>query len=219
MEYLRKAMYLKFTKRKSSPKGITLIEILIGVAISSIVMLAFLSLYIIGQKYIFNQNARADSIEDSRYPLAWISRDIKESFQVSLSSVSGIYTTSADTLVLQVPSVDASGLIIDIDSNYDYIIYRQNPTIPYRLERIIEADAVSSRQSRERFLADDLDLSAGETPVEFIYYDLSGIKIEDGIYTNTLSINVSLVSRKNGVGRAFQERINTRVKLRNKTIS
>ena len=60
----------------------TLIELLIVVAISAVIMIALLSLYMEGQKYFFNENAKADTIEDSRFPMTWISRDVREALQV-----------------------------------------------------------------------------------------------------------------------------------------
>ena len=64
-------------KRRPSPSGMTLIELLIVIAISAVILIALLSLYIAGQKYFFNQDSRADTIEESRMPMSWISRDIR----------------------------------------------------------------------------------------------------------------------------------------------
>jgi Tfp pilus assembly protein PilW len=178
----------------------------------SIVMLALLSLYIAGQKFFFNQDTRADTIEDSRYPMDWMARDIKESTQVALNSVSGTYSTSANELVLEVPSIDATRLIIDIDTTFDYITYRRNPQNPNRLERIIEANAASSRVSSTRVLADNVNA------LSFRFLDNLGLELTSN-YDHTDSVEITLTSRQSGLGRAFQEVLNTKAKLRNRPVS
>ena len=196
-------------KTKPASKGISLIELLIVLAIMSFVLLALLSMYIAGQKYFFNQDTKADTIEDSRYPMDWMARDIKESTQVALNSVSGTYSTSANELVLEVPSVDTTRLIIDIDTTFDYIIYRRNPQNPNRLERIIEADAASSRVSSTRVLADNVNA------LSFKFLDNLGLELTSN-YDHSESVEIILTSQQSGLGRTFQEILNTKARLRNK---
>src|SRR5512140_2609088 len=59
---------MKRPNKKSLPRqaGLTLIELLIGVAISTLLVTAFLTLYAEGQRYLCNQNARSEALEDSR---------------------------------------------------------------------------------------------------------------------------------------------------------
>ena len=86
------------------PSGISLIELLLAVAIGAIVILGILSLYMAGQKYFFNQDARADIINDSRVTLTWLSRDIKEAIEVVPGPVDiggTNYSTSANCIVLR----------------------------------------------------------------------------------------------------------------------
>ncbi|GAH88782.1 unnamed protein product, partial [marine sediment metagenome] len=134
----------KFNQEKFKPEGFTLIELLVIVAIGSFMVLAMLSLYVAGQKYFMTGSARTDVLRDNRQVLNWVSRDLKEGIQVLPSW--DVYTTSTDCLILQVPSLDSSGLIIDIDNQSDYIVYRLNSEYPNRLERVVDAnDGVSSR--------------------------------------------------------------------------
>lgn len=201
-----------FKKNQSWPKGLTLIEILIVIAVSSILVVALLSLFISGQKYFINQDARSDAIEDSRFPVTWITRDIKEAVQVIAGPItigSSDYSTSANCLVLQVPSIDASGAIIDIDNDFDYIVYCQDSQNTSRLERVIDAkDGVSSRIDSTRGIADSVNSFA------LSFYDTDGGTVAN--YSDTLTVDVSLSSRRTGIGRTFQEAANTQVKLRNK---
>ena len=59
-------------------EGLSLIEFLIVVAISSVVMLALLSLFASGYKHFINQDALADAVDDSQYPVRWLAKDIME---------------------------------------------------------------------------------------------------------------------------------------------
>lgn len=202
---LRKAMLFK--KKKKASKGASLIELLIVIAISALIVLALLSLYSAGQRYFVIQSAKADTIEDSRNPLTWITRDIRETVQVV--STYDAYSTSANCLVLQVPSIDETGEIIDIDSHFDYIIYRRNPETPDRLERIVDADDASARTDRTKLLAYNVN------SFSLLFFDSDGADTSANV-SESATVGISLTSRKDGLGRTFQETFNTQIKLRNK---
>ncbi|TET77526.1 MAG: hypothetical protein E3J41_06870, partial [Candidatus Cloacimonadota bacterium] len=48
----------KFNQEKFEPKGFSLVELLVIVAIGSFMILAMLSLYVAGQRYFMNGSAR-----------------------------------------------------------------------------------------------------------------------------------------------------------------
>lgn len=194
--------------RRQSPKGLSLIELLLAVAIGTIVILAVLSLYMAGQKYFFNQDARAEAIDDSRFPADWISRDLRGALQV-MNAVSG-YSSSSDTIVLQVFALDINDFVIE--GIFDYVIYRRNPDDPRLLERIIEADMASSRVSSTRVLADDV------TGVVFAYFDASNQPTS--IFSSVANVSFSVTSQRRSIfrgGQPFVETYNSWAKLRNKT--
>lgn len=204
----------KLSKIQKGPKGLTLIELLIVVAISAVILIALLSLYMTGQKYFFNQNMRADTIEDSRMPMAWISRDAREANQVldgPITAYNGSpYSTGETTLVLEVPSLDGTGAIIP--GTTDYIIYTFSPN-GRRLQRIVDGDAASSRDDRTRVMADNVNAFT------LHYYQSDGATEITSNFTNTFVIDVTLSSSQTGIqrgGQPFVETLNTRVKLRNK---
>ena len=200
-----------FRKRKAA-KGLTLIELLIVVAISAVIMIALLSLYMEGQKYFFNENAKADTIEDSRFPMTWISRDVREALQVVASH--GSYSTDTNTVVLELPSIDpGTGALMT--GSLDYIIYRRNPTYPEKLERIIDAAEGTGRQDRTRVMADAVNVFV------LAYYKQDGITLASP-YTDTFIVDITLSSSMKGIQRTNQpyvEPLNTRVRLRNKAVS
>ncbi|MFP4081456.1 MAG: PilW family protein [Candidatus Aminicenantes bacterium] len=200
-------------KRKFSPPGISLIEVLIAIAISAVVMLALLWLYSAGQKYFLNQNARADTVEDITFPLAWITRDIREAIQVVPGPVEvdgTYYSTSRSVLILELPSVDpGTGEIINFGHVSDYIIYTQNPDYPRKLERIIDAYDSDPRKKvvADKVLNFQVDFWTGDNP-----------PVNPSVYSDTASIDISLTSKATHTGGDFQETFHTQVKLRNKSL-
>jgi len=198
-------MAKKSKKTRSAAQGLTLLEVVIALAIICGILVALLSLYTTGQKYFINESTRAATIEDSRYPLAWITRDVKEA--TGIVSAWATHTTSPNSLVLQLPSVDANGVIIDITTNFDYIIYLVNSN---KLERIVDGlDGVSSRSDGSRVLA------ANVNSLAITFYDSSGGVLTSGFEAAT-NISLALTTSRKGLGRTFRETLNTAVKLRNK---
>lgn len=196
-------------RREFRSKGFTLIELLVVVGISTFITLSLSAIYIAGQRYIVTENARAEVIRDVRHVLSQITRDIKEGVQVI--SNWDVYSTSTSCLILQVPSLDANGVIIDISSDFDYIIYRLNPQSPNKLERIIDAkDGVSSRVENTRVMT----TRANYFQLSFEGIDLSSV----ADFTEISSIDIALTTRENRLGRDFQETLKTRVNLRNKSL-
>ncbi len=199
---------IKFNQEKFKPRGFTLIELLVIVAIGSFLVLAMLSFYVSGQRYFMTGTARTDVLRDNRHVLNYVSRDVKEAIQVMPNW--DVYTTSTDCLILQVSSIDSNGLIIDIDSQFDYIVYRLNSEYPNRLERIIDAnDGVSNRADSSRTIAtrvSSFQLSSGGV-------DLSAVSSFDQVS----SVDITLVTTQSQLGRTFQETLKTGVKLRNKS--
>ena len=198
----------KFRPMEFKPKGLTLVELLVIMAIGSFMVLAMLSLYVAGQRYFMTGSARADVLRDVRQVLNYISRDVKEAIQVLPSW--DVYTTSSSCLVLQVPSLNPSGLIVDIDNQFDYIVYRLNSEYPNRLERIIDAnDGISSRADSTRVIA--TRVNSFELSSEGV--DLSALSD----FSQVSSVDVSLIATQNLLGRTYQETLRTGVKLRNKS--
>jgi prepilin-type N-terminal cleavage/methylation domain-containing protein len=211
---------------KSHARGMSLIEMLIVVALSALIMIALLSLYMAGQRYFFNQNSRADAIEDSRMPMAWISRDIRDASNVHDGAITaydgGTYATGANCLVLELPSIDASGLIIS--GSTDYIVYTYDAT-NHRLIRIIDPGG-GVRTSDTRVMADGLaNDGSGNLPFQLKYYESNGTTEVTSSYSDTTAgafiVEVQLTSQGRSMQRGnqpFMETVRTQAKLRNKNI-
>jgi hypothetical protein len=198
----------------------TLIELLIVVAISAIIMIALLELYMTGQKYFFNQNSRADTIEESRMPMAWISRDIRGATGIhneanSLPISGTTYSTGPNCLILEVPTIDGAGNI----TGTDYIVYAFD-SANHRLLRIIKNNG-GSLQDRMRVLADNLvSDGGGGLPFKLEYFTETGAKIDSGL-NNSYIVEVELTAQGRSIQRGsqpFVETVRTQAKLRNKVI-
>jgi Tfp pilus assembly protein PilW len=201
-------------KTRGFNRGLTLIEVLIGVGISALIIIALLAIYMAGQRYFFNQSAKADAIEEIRAPLARIARDIREAAQVSQSTVSvggdDYATAEADCLVLDVPSLDVTGIIIP--GLEDTIIYAVNAG---RLHRIVVANGPG------RTNEDDL-LAEGVTAFNLAFFTEDGITpVTGSAYSEAFIVNVTLTASRPAVqrqGQPYVETLHTRVKLRNRTL-
>jgi prepilin-type N-terminal cleavage/methylation domain-containing protein len=191
-------------KGRIGSRGFTLIEMLIGLLIMSIMVMGLLSLYSKGQAQFMNENIQGDILESNRYPMAWLARDVKSATQVATSWTT--YTTSASTLVLQIPSVDANGLIIDVTSQFDYVIYQLSNL---KLQRIVDAGTGSARADGSRYLATDV------TGLALAFYDASDATLSSNFNT-AASVRATLTANHKGFQRSFQGTLNSKFKLRNK---
>ena len=199
----------------SKTRGITLIEVLIGMVLMVIVMLALFSLYNTGQKYFVNQNIKSDILNTNRVTLTWLSRDIKEAIQVIPGPIDindTSYSTSSGCIVLRLPSIDADGIIIDIDTDFDYLVFQMNPEDATQIIRIVDGkDGVSSRADGNRVLAENI------SSLELGFLDSYGVEVSD--LADTAIVDIGLTSLRKGVQRTYQETVNTQTKLRNKDIT
>lgn len=204
------------------PKGMTLIEMLVVVAISALIMIALLSLYMTGQKYFFNQNAKADAMQDSRFSMASISRDIRESTGIHTAPVvvdgTSYSTNNNDCLVLEVNPLKVDGdfnppIVGVVPIPKDYIVYSHDVNTS-KLYRIVIPDAVSSRRGGSRVVADNVSV------LSLSYF------IEDGSttaspFSDAFIVDITLIASQKGVhrsGQPFNEELRTRAQLRNKVL-
>lgn len=173
--------------------------------ISSIFLAAALQLFSESQRRFSDGTLRSDVLENARYPIAWIARDVQSATAVAASW--STYTTSDSLLVLQLPSVDANGLIIDKTIHSDYIVYQ---ILDGRLQRVIDAkNGTSSRTDGNRNLSDHV------VGLTFAYYDDNDAVLSAGFAT-AASVKVTVTDRQKGFLRDFEESLTSKFKLRNR---
>ena len=132
-------------RKKINNRGITLVETMIGLAISAllVVILSYCLIIVLRLNEAQKNNFRPHYFHGSR--IYRISSSIQQSSQILSSAViSGTtYTTSSTVLVLKIPTVDSLGQIIS--GSYDTVVYRRNPSDLSELQEITDAQAGSTR--------------------------------------------------------------------------
>jgi prepilin-type N-terminal cleavage/methylation domain-containing protein len=101
-------------------RGVTLVEVIIASVIGLIIGAAILTLYIAGQESFATGLIFLDVHGEARMSIDRIIRDTRWATQIMPAS-------SVNQLILEIPSIDVNGDIIDIDTSYDYVIYRLTP--------------------------------------------------------------------------------------------
>lgn len=187
-------------------RGFTLIEVLVSTATMIVALGVVFSIYIGQQHNFIVGNSYLDIHQGARIAMDSIAKDLHWAKELVPSM--GGYTTSGACIVLKVPSIDSSHDVIDIDSKFDYFVYRLNGT---SLERIVtNVDAASSRSSGARTVAKNV------ASIAFTFKDKSNQPT--GTLSGVTAIDVALTAQKNVRAIAsinVSERLATTVALRN----
>jgi prepilin-type N-terminal cleavage/methylation domain-containing protein len=132
-------------------QGFTLVEVIIAISIFVIVMLAFFNLYLgysniyNSQQQLFNIAVSASGALNEMQNLILQADKVVQSYNFSGT----IYSSTATTLVIELPSTTSGGDIVV--GKYDYVAIYTTGTKAYRL---ILADPASSRISGLKQLSD-----------------------------------------------------------------
>lgn len=135
-------------------KGLTLVEILIAMAIATIVGLLLVVIMVNSAGLFYKQSSKLQEGLNINDALSKIRGSIKQSSGIVASYISGgtTYTSSATQIVLKVPAIDNVGNIIA--DTFDYIIfYQEQSQLRYKLF----PDAASSRQSQDQIFSTSVD--------------------------------------------------------------
>jgi prepilin-type N-terminal cleavage/methylation domain-containing protein len=188
-------------------KGFSLIEMLIAISIGLLLLTAVFSIDIFAKKNYIISSAFMEAHGGVRNAMDWIVKDIRWAKQIMASKTIGstVYTTGDHELILEVPSLDSSGDIID--NAYDYIIYHINSADPEKLERIVSANG-PGRGNETRVVTSCLNtmsLSSGGM-------GLSSIGSLSTIKTISVTLNTAKPTVQNG---SLNENLKSIVELRN----
>ncbi|OGI26294.1 MAG: hypothetical protein A3J76_04680 [Candidatus Moranbacteria bacterium RBG_13_45_13] len=147
-----------FMKKKGAiGHGITFAEAIISVAILIIILLALVYLYnnytkvYNYQQAVMNLSGSARAAANELQNTALQADEIVASHNFSGTT----YSSDQDTLVLEIPSVDNQGNIVD--DKYDYVVFYLTGRNLYKL---VQADAASSRPSELKQLCDSVEAVA-----------------------------------------------------------
>jgi prepilin-type N-terminal cleavage/methylation domain-containing protein len=134
-------------------KGFTIIEVVIVIAISLVLLIGLLNLFEWHQKVYVLEEATVRTTSDARNTMLSMSEYIAQSSNVlpSHSFNSILYTTSGNTVVLEVPSVNSSDNVIPF--TFDYVaFYLQNGSV----YQIVEVGTGSVRPAGTKRLAENV---------------------------------------------------------------
>jgi prepilin-type N-terminal cleavage/methylation domain-containing protein len=140
-----------------SRRGFSLIELMM-VTTATVMICTAVSTTYVGSHRIYQQGETFSEVHSGiRMALDWMSRDIKWATRM-MNSKNGYYT-GTDELVLEVPSIDGDGNIINIDEDYDYIIYHLDgqDASNVKLMRTLDASTASARNDETRVIAKNLN--------------------------------------------------------------
>lgn len=179
---------------KLSAHGLSLLEILIGIAIAGICGAILVSIMFQTNGVFFQQtvgisqglslNNSSSQIND----LISLSQSVAQNYPATLPSQ---YTTGLNTLVLALPSINSSGNVID--NTFDYAVISSDSTIPQVLRKQIFPNNLSSRKAENKVLSTSL------SQIKFLYFNDSGIQVPPSQATKiNFTINLSEATGSKG---------------------
>ena len=132
-------------RSKINNRGITLIETMIGLAISALLVVILSYCLVIVLRLNEAQKTISALTSSTDRGIYRISSNIQQSSQILADAIiSGTtYTTSSTVLVLKIPTVNSAGQIIS--GSYDTVVYRRNPSDLSELQEITDAETGSTR--------------------------------------------------------------------------
>ena len=140
---------------KTASRGFALIEFLIVIAIIGSISTLIASIYYAHLRLFGNQNALIDIANQNKVILDEVVGQIRQSQSiVTTCTPCNGDTTSQTTIVLRLWPQDTNGDPFDPQgTNYDYIVYKRDPTDNTKLIKNTYPAATSSRTSGSRLVA------------------------------------------------------------------
>lgn len=171
--------------RKRPENGFTLIDVMIGISIFSLIAITMsLLLRKTYQTYAL-ETFTAGNILEGQSALLRISRLTRQALEISDSYE--LYATGPQVLILKMAGIDNQQLIVPL--TYDYVIYRQNPDNPQKLQEIVIAATQSSRKSATRNIGGNLSSWSLE------FRDPSGQLLQNN-YSTAKEVTIKITQEK-----------------------
>jgi len=144
--WLKWLMHSKFYILHSS-RGFSIIEISIAVIIISILSIIIAKIFIAHSDLSSREQTSWEIQFNNSLAQTKIKDSILEATKVMMTKTINAtsYTSGANTLILELPSIDTAGDIIS--EKYDYTVFYLNPSDETQLLTSLEADGASSRTS------------------------------------------------------------------------
>lgn len=177
--------------------GFTLIEIVVGIGVISILIFSLLNLYLAyGSLYNF-QNAELTTLSEGRTVMSEFTLFTIQAYRVvgNFTFSTTTYYSGTSTLVLQIPAIASDGSIIS--NIWDYIVFYPSGNNLYRQT---QANAGSARVSGTKLLTSNLQSlsftydNIDFTQVQKVSIDLN-LQKQDSKYTATSHLTEQLILR------------------------
>lgn len=151
---------MAYSKKFANKKAFSLVEIVIVMSLLSVIAL-FLGYIFVSHYRLFNNVKSLVEVSSSnKLVLDELITQIREGETiVSTCSGCGSFTTGSGTLILQLWPLDANETPFEpTSSNFDYVIYTQDPIKSTNLLKIIVPDATSTRTASTKIMASDISI-------------------------------------------------------------
>ncbi len=134
-------------------QGFTIMELVVVIALCSVLLLGLLALFDWHSKVFTLEQADVRATGSVRSVMNNMTKYVAQGITLESSrTISGTtYTTDADTVIVKIPSVDSSGNVIA--STYDYVAYNlSNGSVT----QVIEAGSGTVRTAGSKLLAENV---------------------------------------------------------------
>lgn len=192
---------------RSRESGFTLVEMLVGIALVALLSIVLSAIIVTAQRSAADEKTRSDLTVENRHLVDDTSRDIKLATTVLASAtlLGTAYTTGAETLILQLPAIDASQSLLTGVS--DLVVFRKNGS---DYEFIQDAGAGSVRPDTTGRI-----YSERMTGLTFTYYDGTGNVLTSN-FQNALAISIGSTVSGTVRGQTITSTLTDTATLRNK---
>jgi hypothetical protein len=187
------------------------VEILIAAAISLIIGGVIVAVLMSSQRSFSTGTVFMEVHSSARLAMDMMVRDVKWAKQISPDSLTvgmDTFTSGDHTLVLDVPSTDSDGDIID--DEYDKIVYHLTGAAPDQIERIVvpNAGASSQRPAEQRIIANNVS--------ELDFKNSTGDWLSSVSVASLNDVSISVTTSKVVRGdQSVQETLSSIARLRN----
>jgi len=181
------------------PRAFTLIETIVVIALFVVMMLALVAMYGDFNKLYLFQQTYSETAGSAGNVVNGMEKIVLPADAVLLSHTftAGTYTTGSQTLVVEIPSIDAGGIVVS--GKYDYAVIYTAGTSVYSL---LEPDASSSRVAATKLLSSNI------SSLTFSYPSAD--------YTQATYVGVSITTQATVKGAPVTAHLEDRLYLRNK---
>ncbi|MEY4723816.1 MAG: hypothetical protein RLZZ324_1329 [Candidatus Parcubacteria bacterium] len=186
---------------RTDQRGIGLMESLAVIGIMTMLLFIITSVFAVNQQLIARSLARTDDDNGATLTIRRIGELVRGAFTVlSSSTINGtVYTTGPNVLVVQIPSVDASGNVYA--GEYDYIAIYRDAVATTKIYSDTQTGADSARQSGKKLL------TAYNSSLEFSY--------NNPVQSSATRVSIFLVNTQTVRGTVLLTKAWTSIYLRN----